>query len=338
MTWYENGENDRDVIVSSRVRFARNINGYAFGKKLTDEKAKEIIARVRDALGDSYKYTDFADVPPIEARSYAERHTVSPEFAAKKSPHALLSDIEKGVDIMVCEEDHIRIQCTLGGFDLKTAYETACAVDDMLDAKLSIAYDERLGYLTHCPTNLGTGMRASVMMFLPALTWARSIGGLQAQLSKLGITVRGIDGEGSDADGCLYQISNQITLGITEDETLRKLADVAASIMERERALRASWKGENLARLRDRVRRALGAMAYAEFMTTEEFMQLYTYVRLGASMGMVESLTPVELDSLLVAVRPATVTISGGSAEQLAKDASARDAARAKLVREKISV
>ena len=229
--WYEVPGNDSDVVVSSRVRLARNLADYPFEPRLSQEQAKEICDKIRSVYGDGWLCTDFSALPVTEKRAYAEKHLVSPDFAEKKMPGILLS--RNSVHIMVLEEDHLRIQSIYPGLALEEAWHDAAEADGLLDAGVNVAYTEQLGYLTHCPTNLGTGMRASVMLFLPAYTAARGIQPLTAQLSKLGLTIRGMYGEGSAAEGCLYQISNQITLGCTEEETIRKLETVVKQIVEK---------------------------------------------------------------------------------------------------------
>ena len=224
MSWYNQIGNDIDTVVSSRVRLARNLAGYPFPSKLSPEKAKEIIEKVSAAFSKKdLKKIDFSEISETMALSYVEKHYVSKDFVRSRLPHALLLSEKNGTAIMICEEDHLRIQSILPGLDLESAYKMASENDDILDSALEIAYDGDLGYLTHCPTNLGTGMRASVMMFLPALTMAGRINALASELSKLGLTMRGMYGEGSHTGGMLYQISNQITLGITEKDTLIKL-------------------------------------------------------------------------------------------------------------------
>lgn len=331
--WYGVSGKDSDIVVSTRVRIARNLKDYPFSPRLVDVGAREIIEKVR-AVPEmkELQYTDFAEQSPVLAHSLAERHIVSPEFAGMKTPHGLLSDPEKGLYIMLCEEDHLRLQCLMSGESLDAAYKTVMDAEAALDRTLDFAYSERFGYLTHCPTNLGTGMRASVMMFLPAISAAREIASLQSQLSKLGLTVRGMSGEGSAADGCLYQISNQITLGVSEDETLKKLAGVVKSIAERERELRGSINGEEFLRLRDRVRRAVGIMRYAELMDTRELFDIYAKVRLGAAMGMTDSITCEMMDALLFESMPAAITAEAGEAVKTPTDRDAVRAAKARAV------
>lgn len=318
---------DTDVVLSSRIRFARNIKDYPFATKLDETSCKEIIEKVESVLSD-FKKTDFTDIDPATAQSYVESHSVSPEFAVSALPHALLE--KDDTKVMVCEEDHIRLQVIKRGFTLKDAFAEACETDDIILSKLRIAYDEELGFLTHCPTNLGSGMRASVMMFLPGLAMTGELKGIVSQLSKLGLTIRGIYGEGSEAWGYLYQISNAETMGMTEETTVSRLCDIVTQIIAHERNARERIKGAGV-RNQDPLCRALGVLKYARTITSKEFIELYSKVRLGIGVGVIDEVDYETLDSLFVSVMPAT--LSGG--KKLTE--TERDIRRAEVVKEKLS-
>ena len=335
MAWYNTVGKSTDTVISSRVRLARNISGYPFASKLDAAGANEIIEKVSVPLESAgFRKILFSDISPVMATSYVERHYVSPEFATKESPHALLLQETGGLAVMVCEEDHLRIQSILPGLALDEAYKNASRVEKRLDEDFDFAYSEQLGYLTHCPTNLGTGMRASVMMFLPSLSMGGYMDSLAAQLSKIGLTVRGLFGEGSGAAGSMYQISNQITLGITEEETLKKLEDAISQISESERKARNAISGENLERLTDRILRAEGTLKYAWRMSSQEFMKLFSDVRFGIALGIVKDISYEQLGTLLVEVMPATLTLN---AENTPKTESARDRLRAQKIQSTLS-
>ena len=335
MAWYNKDGNDKDIILSSRVRFARNLVDYPFASRMDDTSANEIIEKIESALGGALTKRQLDNNMLLEARSLAERHIISPDFAEKKTPHALFSDDAEEVFLMACEEDHIRLQCIKSGYDLDGAYKKACEYDDILESALKIAYDSELGYLTHCPTNLGTGMRASVMMFLPALTHARKIDSLSAGLSKLGLTIRGMFGEGSSPAGMLYQISNQITLGISEENTISKLKDVVVQICELENKQRELIKEHSYDATDDKVSRSKGLLKYAKMMSSGEFMKLYSDVRLGISLGMIEDIDLVTLDTLLVEILPATLILSNSENERPTNEIE-RDKLRARFIRSKL--
>lgn len=318
---------DIDVVLSSRIRFARNIKDYPFACVLDPTSCKEIIEKVESVLPD-FKKTDFTDMDPVSAQSYVEKHIVSPAFAVSSLPHALL---EKGdTKVMVCEEDHIRLQVIKRGFTLNEAFTEACVTDDVILSKLRIAYDEELGFLTHCPTNLGSGMRASVMMFLPALAMTGELKGIVSQLSKLGLTIRGIYGEGSEAQGHLYQISNAETMGASEETTVSRLCDIVTQIIGYERSARERIKAAGV-RTHDPLCRALGILKYACTMTSKEFIELYSKVRLGVALGVTDGTDYDTLDELFVSVMPATLNVGGKLTE------AQRDKMRAEVIKDKLN-
>ncbi len=308
----------RDVILSTRIRFARNLKAYPFTGRLDETGAREIIDKVSSALGEEYKCTDFSKLDKIKAQSYAERRIVSREFALSKLPCVLLS--KDDTHVMVNEEDHIRIQTIKEGFDLEGAFEEACNVDNLLLEKLDVAYTKELGFLTHCPTNLGTGMRASVMAFLPCLTVTKEISSIINQMSKLGLTVRGMYGEGSEAGGYLYQISNTQTLGCDEISTINKLREITEQIVKYEKDARKRLQAGMGASLTDRLTRSLGTMLYAYKISSEEFIKLYANVRLGIELDIIKDVDKTVLDQLLPGIMPASLSLQTGAATEEERD------------------
>ena len=309
MAWYNEIGKDTDVVLSSRVRFARNIKDYPFSPLLDETGASEIISKVKDALA-SFRLIDMQSKSEIEKRAYVEKHLISPNFASSALPSALLTDEKEVNAVMVCEEDHIRIQSILPGLALREAFDSACEIDDKIDAHVTYAYDEKLGYLTHCPTNLGTGMRASVMMFLPALTMTNLLNRYIGQLEKLGMTLRGMYGEGSNAEAYVYQLSNSVTMGITEDETISKLENIINQLIENERSTRESLKAQNYDRICDKVCRSMGILKSAYMMSSKEFLKLFADVKLGHALGMIEGVDDVALSGLFIAAMPATLVLN----------------------------
>lgn len=335
MAWYNQNGKEFDTVLSTRIRFARNLAGYPFGNRLSHEKASEIVEKVGSLLGENgFQRIDFSQLSQNEALSLVEKHYASREFAEKKTPHALMLNEPCGYAVMLCEEDHLRMQCILPGLALEDAYSSLCKLDDLIDEHFEIAYDEDLGYLTHCPTNLGTGMRASVMMFLPALTMAGRIGALASQLSKIGLTMRGLYGEGTAAEGSLYQISNQVTLGPTEENTLAKLSDVIRQICENEHKLRELITVEKNPALVDRICRAEGTLRHALMMSSKEFISLYADMRLGICLGIIKNIEIQTLDTLFIDVMPATLMLSTDSAQ---KSYTSRDLLRATRIKEQLN-
>ena len=326
--------NTANIILSSRVRLARNLEGYPFGNRLSPAKAQEIIGNVGALLEQNgFEKIDFSDLTPNERLSYVEKHLVSREFAASKTPHALMLNSPCGLSIMLCEEDHLRIQAILPGLALEEAYRNACSVDDLVDAHFDIAFDEQLGYLTHCPTNLGTGMRASVMMFLPALSMAGKIESLANELSKIGLAVRGTFGEGTSPMGSLYQISCQVTLGITEENSIKKLCDMVRRIEEQESALRTLITGDKNPAVVDRICRAEGTLRHAFMLSSGEFLSLYSDVRLGVSLGLIKNVSEATLDALLEEVMPATLLLD---ATMTPANETERDILRAERIKARL--
>ncbi len=340
MFWYEKKAEGKDVVVSTRVRLARNLKDYPFKARLSDEKAAEIVNQLFDLYKDrpGYTLTTMQDIGRIDAESLAERHYISRDFAKSNTPRLLIRDDKRDIAIMVGEEDHLRIQCIKNGYALEEAFNATMEEEKMLDSQIAFAFSEKLGYLTHCPTNLGTGMRISVMMHLPALTMAGRMEALTQQLQKLGIVVRGLYGEGSRADAALYQISNQVTMGITEEETLKKMTEIIRQISDTERSMRTAYDEETTEKLLDRAQRADGILRTARLISSSEFLSLYNAARLGCMIGNTTSLSPELLDRLLFAVMPATMELSGyrDTVTSLPKEMQ-RDKNRAILIQKTIS-
>lgn len=338
MKWYLETGPEGDVVVSSRIRLARNITEFPFISRMTEEKSQKVIKNVKDALfsangavADNFEFYEMEKLTPARAMSLAERHLISPQFAKDKKGRALLLSNDDSVSIMLNEEDHIRIQTMLPGMQLKQALKTANIYDDLLDEKLHYAFDENIGYLTCCPTNLGTGLRASLMLHLPATFQAGALPSLEIALSKLGLTIRGTFGEGSDAKGSFYQVSNQITLGITEAEAVENLNTIAQQIISQERAIRESLKKQTL-QLEDKIYRSHGLLKSARLLSADEFMSLISDLRLGVTMGIVSDVSLEAINSLINEMQPATLV--AGAGRKL--DAMGRDELRATKIREKL--
>ncbi len=329
--WYIEKGDQGDIVLSTRIRLARNINDFPFPCRLDAAGKDRVNALVKSAVFENdskdFSYIEMKDLSRLQAVSLAERHLISPEFASKKDGSALILSEDESVSIMLCEEDHIRLQVMKAGLALEEAYDTADKLDSMLDGRLNYAFDERIGYLTQCPTNLGTAMRASVMLHLPALTRCGQISRLANTVSKLGLTVRGAYGEGSRASGDIYQISNQITLGITEETAIANLKSIVLQLVAQERAAAAEIIKNPSEE--DKIFRALGVLKNARLLSTDEFMELISVVRLGAARGLID--TQLEkINELIVDMQPATISAANKSADGPA----ARDAVRAKAVRE----
>ena len=298
-----------EIVISSRVRLARNYADIPFRPKASEEQGEECIRRTLDALREvpeTYRFVQLRSADALEKMALVESHLISPDLAEHDAEGAALIRRGDRVSLMLNEEDHLRIQAFGPGEQLQQAAEDAFAVEDVLQRRLSFAFDRQLGYLTACPTNIGTGLRASVMLHLPMLTILKQMGKVNQLASKLGLTIRGIYGEGSEAQGYLYQLSNQVTLGRTEQEILEAVQAVARQLSEMEQVFREkTWEKDEVG-FSDQLSRSYGLLRYARRMTDKEFMTHWSNLRMGAAMGKLP-VSPAACDQLLIAAQPGHV-------------------------------
>lgn len=331
--WYSEKGSEGDIVLSTRIRLARNLDDFPFPSRLTAEGKSKVNSLVRSALfesdGNDFSCIDMNSLTKLQAISLAERHLISPEFASSHKDSALLLTEDESISIMLCEEDHIKLQVMKPGLALEEAYEQADKIDRILDSKLKYAFDERLGYLTSYPTNLGTAMRASVLLHLPALTACGQMSGLASTVSKLGLNICGAYGNRTQPVGDIYQVSNQITLGITEETAISNLKSIVLQLVARERAA-----AENTVKApaeEDKIFRALGILQNARLLSGNEFMELISKLRFGAASGIID--IPVEkLNALIIDMQPATLSVAYENIDSV----TARDALRAEKVREAV--
>jgi len=322
-----------EVILSSRVRLARNIIDYPFAPVLNDVCRKEIIEKTSSILLKN-GFSAFENLEiPVQAHALSEEHRISREFAKSKETRALFIHPSKDIYVMVCEEDHLRIQAFESGLSLLKAGEKALETDQLLQKDIRFAFDKEYGYLTHCPTNLGTAMRASVMMFLPALTMANRMGEVKSQLEKIGVTIRGLYGEGSAAEAYMYQISNSLSLGLSENDLLHKIDTVARRIADDELQTRDAVFRANTDALTDKIFRSMGILKYATMISGKEFLDCFAYIRLGISLGLIKEIAIAELDTLLHKAMPAHILVRNPDA---ANNTVLRDKLRAQIIQETI--
>ena len=291
-------------ILSTRVRLARNLEATPFPAKLSPEKKKELLLKVKDTAKNLFPNLDYIEAVQLttaQAGSLMEERLISPEFANNRDGAGLLLSKDKGTAIMLNEEDHLRIQTFEKGYALDKAFKRAVETDIALDNELKFAYNENLGYLTHCPTNLGTGMRASVLVHLPALSDSGMINKTLSLISQYGFTVRGLYGEGTRSEGGLYQISNQVSIGLTEEEILERLGEIIEKIEENEAMLREKFAEKT--DVQDKIFRAYGILQNARTISSKEAVNLLSKVRYGAEAGLLK-LDFENLDSLLVKIQP----------------------------------
>lgn len=332
MKWFQARGQQSDVAVSTRIRLARNVKGLSFGSRLHSAQAEKLIEEVKEAAAKgatAFSLIRVDEIRPEERMALYEKHLISREMMDKK-PAALLLSEDESISVMINEEDHLRIQVMSAGIALKECLEEAMKLDALLQQSLYFAYDQELGFLTQCPTNLGTGLRASVMLHLPMLTRTGQINAVISAANKIGLEIRGLYGEGSKAEGEFYQVSNSITLGLYEEEICEKLKDAVERIIQQEQNLRQAYRQQYPGALEDRVWRAAGLLRYARKVTSAEAEALLSDVRLGQACGILAGITAQQLNQLIYEIAPACIELT----RDRSLTADERDMARADLLRE----
>lgn len=331
-----------DIMISSRIRIARNFRDIPFPMLATSSQAGKVIERVEQAFQKLQPHKELSgselirmdDLTELQRRVLVEKHLISPALAEESRQGAVILSGNEAVSIMINEEDHLRIQCLFPGLQLQEAWALASELDDQFEQHLDFAFDEERGYLTSCPTNVGTGVRASVMIHLPALTMTQQINRILPAVTQVGLAVRGIYGEGSEAVGSLYQISNQITLGQSEREIVDKISSVALQIMQHEKKAREQLMSEARLKLEDRVQRSLGVLSHARVIDSKESTQRLSDLRLGIDLGLIQGISATILNELMVMTQP-------GFLQQIAErglGSGERDVRRATLIRERLAL
>ena len=316
--WLKGEGPESDIVVSSRIRLARNLTDYPFISKATDLDRAEIEKTLRKSVTDVSKsntlsYLDVNELDGIDRQFLVERQLISREHAESEGARGVAIDTGERTSLMINEEDHLRIQVMHSGFDLTAAWERINEIDNRLEEQTAYAFHSRLGYLTACPTNVGTGMRVSVMLHLPALVITRQIEKVFRSLHKISLAVRGLYGEGSQAMGDFYQISNQITLGKSEEELVTQVGDVVPVLIDYERRAREFLQKESHENLHDKVSRAYGILSTAQTISSEETMHLLSSIRMGVELGLLPELGMGQVNELFIQTQPAHLQkISGG--------------------------
>ena len=327
--WYTDIGNNSDVVLSTRVRLARNIKGIPFPNKISKEQAQQVVDMVDDALkmlSINFKRIDIASISDKELSQLIEARYVSPDMRKIKIPAAVFISEDESISIMVNEEDHIRLQSIFAGEQTQKAYDCLEKLDNYLADRLNYAVSEKYGYLTSCLTNVGTGMRVSYMMHLPAVVETGMAEKLFATIGKLGVTVRGLYGEGTKPTGNIFQISNQVTLGRSENELMDNVCKIVNQIIEKEFELRGKLADKKGIIIEDCVMRSLGLLQNARVMQSKELMTLLSNLRLGIAGGYIKGITSADVNTLMVETTPAF--LDGCDIE--------RDVARAKIIRKKL--
>jgi protein arginine kinase len=308
--WMRGNGPESDIVMSSRVRLARNLADFPFIRKCTPQDRSAIAATVRKAfealpLGEETEYVDVAKLGDLDRQFLMERQLISHELSEAEGARAVVLDPQERFSVMVNEEDHLRLQVMQSGLDLKAAWKRMNELDDTLESKLTYAFTKQLGYLTACPTNVGTGLRISVMLHLPALVATKQIDKVFRAFTKINVAVRGLFGEGSQFMGDLYQVSNQMTLGKSEEQILERVSEVISRLIEYERKAREYLVQESRDDLHDHVSRALGILCTAKKISSEETMHYLSKVRMGVNMGLLETIPIPTVNKLFIQTQPA---------------------------------
>lgn len=328
---------DNSIVVTSRIRLARNLHNVAFPGWARKKERVKAHAQIRSAVDEldvmkkGFAH-EFCELDQLQKQVLVERHLISREQAARNDGASAVIDRRQRLSLMVNEEDHLRMQSIFAGMDLQRAYKILAKVDSELEAKLPFAFDSKLGYLTACPTNLGTGMRASAMLHLPALVLSNQITQVLQAVSKIGLAVRGLYGEGTESLGHLFQISNQSTLGETEEEIINRLDRVLAQVTNHERNAREKLLEEQQMFVADKVGRGYGLLKNAQLIDSKEAFNEISLLRLGASLGFFDKKVMAHCDAWLMDIQPAHLQLH--AKKEL--DADERDIIRAEILRERL--
>ncbi len=334
--WYLQNGKESDIVVSSRIRLARNINDIPFTKKYKNKDAIKVINKIEEILpsvGYGLKLLRMKDIDDITIMSLIEKHIISPDFAINKNEvKAIAINEDENICIMINEEDHLRIQVFSAGLELEALLNLITEIDKKLETELNYAYSEKFGFLTSCPTNVGTGLRASVMVHLPALTLTGNINKVLEVVSDFGMNIRGIYGEGTKTNGNMYQVSNKQTLGISEAEIIKNLKLITEKIIEQERIAR-NYLTKNSIDLEDKVYRSFGILSNCKKISSTECNKLLSDIKLGTDLGIIEELTDLKVNELEIYTRPANLQKYIGEA----CDEYTRDIKRAEVIKRIIS-
>jgi protein arginine kinase len=339
--WLRGSGPESDIVVSSRIRLARNLADFPFVSRASESDRAEIERILhertdsllqKDQTFGSLCYVDVRVLPEVDRQFLVERQLISREHAESDGARSVVFDQAERFSVMINEEDHLRIQVMQSGLDLESAWEQINMLDDQIEEKVTYAFNERFGYLTACPTNVGTGVRVSVMLHLPALVITRQIEKVFKSLHKINLAVRGLYGEGSQAMGDFYQISNQVTLGLTEEELTKKVADVVPVLIDYERQAREFLVRESHETLHDRVSRAFGILRTAQTISSEETMHLLSSVRMGINLGLIGNLEIPTINKLFIHTQPAHLQKLSG----IELDSSDRNIERACYLRKQL--
>ena len=333
--WLKGTGTDSDIVIACRIRLARNLPDFPFTSRCTPMQRAELTetlsAKVlQSGIGEGSKYIPIEELTPIDRLFLVERHLISKEHAEAKGARGVVFDLNETTSVMINEEDHLRLQLFHSGFHLEETWAAIDALDDRLSERIQYAFSERLGYLTACPTNVGTGMRASVMLHLPALSMTRQIEQVIHAVQKMGLAVRGLYGEGSQASGNLFQVSNQLTLGKTEVEIVENITSTIPTVVSMERKAREALMQHTREQLEDKIHRSLGLLRAARVINSGETLEHLSHLRLGVNLGLVDRLDSATVNQLFILTLPAHLQKMKGKA----LEPKERDIVRAHFIRD----
>ena len=310
MNWYLQNGKESDVVISTRVRLSRNIKGIPFITRASKDELKEVYDKMKEitpSLGYNLKFLSLDDMDSITKQSLVEKHLISPDFAKTKMPYtAIIINDEENICIMVNEEDHIKLQVFTSGLDIDNLLNLAIEIDEKIESLVQYSYHEKYGFLTACPTNVGTGLKISTLVHIPALQMTGNLNKMLNIINNLGMNVRGLYGEGSKAEGDVYQVSNNQTLGITEKEIAKNLNLLAQKIIDQERLAR-KYLSKNSLKLEDEVYRSYGILVNARRLSEEESIDLLSKVKLGTDLGIIKELNDKKIRELMLFTKPANM-------------------------------
>lgn len=310
MNWYVQNGKESDVVLSTRVRLSRNLKGIPFKTRCTKEELKKVFDTLKEVtplLGYNLKFIAMEDIDNLTKQTLVEKHIISPDFAKTKVPYtAIIINEEENICIMVNEEDHIKLQVFTSGLDVDNLLNLAIEIDEKLEKLVNYSYHEKYGYLTACPTNVGTGLKISALVHIPGLEMTGNLNKMLNIVNNLGMNVRGVYGEGSKAEGDIYQIANNQTLGITEKEIAKNLNLISQKIIEQERIAR-KYLAKNSLKLEDKIYRDYGILVNARRLSEEEAIELLSSVKLGTDLGIIKELTDKKVAELILYTKPANI-------------------------------
>ncbi|BBF45317.1 putative ATP:guanido phosphotransferase YacI [Lachnospiraceae bacterium KM106-2] len=338
LKWYEEQSDNQDIVLSSRIRLSRNLKKYPFSPKLTNEQAINLLEEVKESIKDyeglngKMLCCDLDKLSDVEKKGMIERHILSRNMLEKEQATGLIVSEDESLSILINEEDHLEIQSMAGGMNMKKAYQKANEMDDYGYDRLEFAYSEKFGYLTTCPTNVGTGLRASYLVFLPALQGALKINRLADEASKYGVSLRAVFGEGSNGVAHIFELTNQKTLGISENDVMNNLNNIVHQVMKQERKRREFLLSNNLDEIEDQVYRSYGILKYTTQINSSDAMTLLSQVKFGVDMKLLTLSEPFHFYELMMAILPYTIQCTNGKCV----GSKIRDKLRAKFLNQAI--